>query len=266
MDETRDEGRGEPGSDGKPARSVGSLAWLRDTVSFYGVLVLMAVVLLGWSLLGNVLSPLLPRELGARLGQAVIRIGFRCFVQLMVWSGIVSADLGALDALRDDRGLVIVANHPALIDIVLVGSRLPRMVCIVKASLFGNPMLGGAKVAGYLRNDSPLSLVRGAAAVLRGGSNLLIFPEGTRSPRGQVAPFKPGFAAIARAAGSPIQPVFIQSNTRYLEKGWPIWRRPELPLRYRVRLGSRVSVEGRAEVFSEQLRARFAEAVERTPL
>ena len=260
MHETRDELRG-GWSSAEPARS-GRLVWMRDTVSFYGVLLLMAVGFLGWSLFGNLLAALLPRAFGAQVGQTMIRVGFRGFLWVMNWTGIASADLAALDGLRHERGLLIVANHPALIDIVLVGSRLPRMVCIVKASLFGNPMLGGAKVAGYLPNDSPLSLVRSAVRALRGGSNLLIFPEGTRSPRGRVGPFRPGFAAIARAAGSPIQPVFIQSNTRYLEKGWPVWRRPEFPLRYRVRLGKRVSVEERAEPFSAQLQTGFVRAVE----
>ena len=89
------------------------------------------------------------------------------------------------------------------------------------------------------RNDAPLPLVRRAGAALREGANLLIFPEGTRTVRPPVGPFKGGFALMARNAGAPIQAVFIEADTPYLRKGWPLFRKPPLPLAYRARLGRR---------------------------
>lgn len=240
-----------------PPTRPGAFRWFIDTVSFYGILIVMAAIFLSWSLTSALIAPVWPKRSGARIGRAGIRYGFRLFLFLMDRTGIGRADLDALDSLAKDRGIVIVANHPALLDILLLASRLPNTVCIVKASLFRNPMLGGAKLAGYIRNDAPLPLIRRAAAALRAGTNLLIFPEGTRSQGGQLGAFRPGFALIARAAGAPVQTVFIDSNTRYLSKGWPLWRRPTFPLRYRVRLGPRLRVEGRAETFSETLRRQF---------
>jgi 1-acyl-sn-glycerol-3-phosphate acyltransferase len=45
---------------------------------------------------------------------------------------------------------------------------------------------------------------------------------------------------IARKAGVPVRPVFIRSNTRFLEKGWPLWRKPEFPIHLSIELGDPV--------------------------
>jgi 1-acyl-sn-glycerol-3-phosphate acyltransferase len=82
-------------------------------------------------------------------------------------------------------------------------------------------------------------MVRRAVEELRGGSQLLLFPEGTRTTRGRLNPFRGSISLIARQAGVPVQTVFIEADSAFLGKGWPLWRRPELPLRYRVRLGRR---------------------------
>jgi 1-acyl-sn-glycerol-3-phosphate acyltransferase len=231
-------------------------AW--DTFSFFLVLALLAICFSGWSLIATLLTPLLPRRLGQRLGQGAIRMFFSFFLYAMRRLGIAQLDLSALDALRDVRGVVFAANHLALLDILLLGARLPRTVCIIKASLWRNPLLGGGRLAGYIRNDEPLRLIRNAAATLREGSNLLIFPEGTRQRAGEIGDFKPGFALIAKQAKAPVQTLFIESNTPYLRKGWPLWRRPEFPLKYRVTLGPRLPVQGRAEDFALDLQSVFA--------
>ncbi|HEY8611021.1 MAG TPA: lysophospholipid acyltransferase family protein, partial [Roseomonas sp.] len=154
-------------------------------------------------------------------------------------------------------GLVVAPNHLSMIDVMLIVSCLPDAVCIMKAGLERNPALGGGRLAGYIPNDAGLPVIRRAAEALRGGANLLVFPEGTRTPDGRTGPFHPGFALIARRARAPVQPVFIESNTRYLGKGWPIWRRPDFPLRYRARLGEVVTVQGPAEAFAEALRRQY---------
>ncbi len=235
-------------------------AW--DTFSFFIVLTLLAICFSGWSLIATLLTPVLPRRFGQRLGQGAIMMFFSFFLWAMRRLGIARVDLSALDGLRDSRGLVFAANHLALLDILLLGSRLPRTVCIIKAGLWRNPLLGGGRLAGYIRNDEPLRLIRNAAETLREGSNLLIFPEGTRQPAGNMGEFKPGFALIAKHARAPVQALFIESNTPYLRKGWPLWRRPKFPLIYRVTLGPRLPVRGRAEEFARDLQSVFAERLQ----
>ncbi|MDJ0389527.1 lysophospholipid acyltransferase family protein [Roseomonas sp. E05] len=225
---------------------------------FYGLLLLFAVMCLLWSLPAALLHRLLPASAGRPLGQWGISRGFRLFLGAMRLTGVLRCDLSALDALRGERGLIITPNHPSMLDAVLVTSRLPRVVCITKASLWDNPLLGGGvRLAGYVRNDATQRMIRDAAAALQEGRQLLIFPEATRSPPGAgedaglvtpaPGPFSRSFAVIARRAGAPVQTVVIESETPYLRKGWPVLRRPPLPLRCRVRLGPRFLPDGRAE-------------------
>ena len=66
-----------------------------------------------------------------------------------------------------------------------------------------------------------------------------MFPEGTRTTRAPLNPFRRGFTLIAKRAGVPIQTVFIDTDSPYLGKGWPLWRLPPLPIVFAVRLGRR---------------------------
>ena len=218
-----------------------TLAALRGRVAFAFVMVILGVIFLTASAVGAVLAGALPVRLRSRCGRAIMRRGFQFCIALMRSTGFCHFDLRALDALHDARGIVIAPNHPTLFDVVLIVSRVPNVVCVTKAQSWHNPLLGGMiRLAGFIRNDAPLALVRSAAAELRAGSNLLIFPEGTRTPAGDtLGPFRPGFALMAKAARAPIQTVFLDNATPYLRKGWPLLRQPPLPLHYRARLGQR---------------------------
>jgi 1-acyl-sn-glycerol-3-phosphate acyltransferase len=90
----------------------------------------------------------------------------------------------------------------------------------------------GARLARYIRNDSPRSLVRLAVADLRRGGSWCCFPK-ARAHAAADQPFRPGFTLIAKLAGAPIQTVFIDTDSPYLGKGWPLWRLPPLPIVFR---------------------------------
>jgi 1-acyl-sn-glycerol-3-phosphate acyltransferase len=240
-------------------RYAGLFTWCYQTLAFYLVLAVFGLVFLGWSLPATLFYWLLPRRLSVPFGQYAVMRGFRFLLGVMQGIGLARFDLTALDSLRGDGGLVIAPNHPTLIDVLLVASRLPRIVCITKASLWANPACGpAARLAGYIRNDAAHKLVRDAADAVSRGNQLLIFPEGTRTRTPPVGPFKGGFAVMARQAGVPVQTVFLQANPPYLRKGWGLLRRPEFPIVYRARLGRRFTVEGPAQDFSEQLQTYFA--------
>lgn len=235
--------------------------WLRGTyehVVFYGLLLIFGLSSLTWSLLAGILYWLLPRRLGEPLGQFMIMAGFRGFVAAMRASGIIACDLCELDLLAGAGPLVLAPNHPSLLDAVLVISRLPHVVCAAKAEIWDNLFLGGsARLAGFIRNDSPTRLVRGAVRQLRAGRHFLIFPEGTRTNARPVGAFKGGFALIAKQAGVPVQAVFIEASSRFLGKGWPLFKPPEFPLVYRARLGRRVGVEGKVHEVVAGLRSYY---------
>jgi 1-acyl-sn-glycerol-3-phosphate acyltransferase len=226
---------------------------LYEYIVLYGGLLFFAVVCLAWSLPASVLRHLLPRRTAEKVGQYAIMVVFRLYLFVVRASGLVKCDLTALDALRG-QPLIITTNHPALIDVVLIGSRVPRMVCVLKANLLDNPLLGGgASMAGYIRNDSTGNLIRRAAAATREGSQLLIFPEGTRTVQEPINPFKGGFGLVAQKSGVPIQTAFIEANSPFLGKHWPLLKKPEFPLVYRVRLGERFTPSGDVKQFVADL-------------
>jgi len=215
-----------------------------EYVAFYLLLAAFGASGLIWSLAATLLRIVRPAR-SEIIGQWLIMIGCRIFVAMMRASGLIRCDLRELDALRSGPPVIIAPNHPSLIDAVLVLSRLPGVVCTAKPEIWDNPILGAlVRLAGYIRNRAPVSLVRRATDQVRSGRHLLVFPEGTRSSSEVVGPFKGGFALIAKQSQATVQTVFIETNSRFLGKGWPLLKKPEFPLVYRLRLGRRFVVTG----------------------
>ena len=217
-------------------------AWPQPLAWLVLQLLLLALGLLSlvWNLIALVLYPLLPRALGRRVGRVGIAWGYRLFWAAARASGLLHMDADALRPLAQERGLVIVANHPSLLDALMLVAQLPRSACVMKASLMRNPLLGpGARLARFIRNDTPHQMMRLAIDDLRAGGQLVMFPEGTRTTHAPLNPFQGGFALIARRAGVPVQTVFIDTTSPYLGKGWPLWRLPPVPIEFAVRLGRR---------------------------
>jgi 1-acyl-sn-glycerol-3-phosphate acyltransferase len=231
-----------------------------EYAALYFGLLLLGVICLSWTLVAMLLYPVLPRIAGGRLGQLVISAGFRIYLYSLSLMRACRFDLSALDALRDQPAMVIAPNHPCLLDAVMVVSRLPNVTCIMKSELMDNIFLGaGSRLAGYVRNDSIRGMIVQAAEMLRRGSHVLVFPEGTRTTRMPTNTLVGSFGLIARRAGVPVQTVFIETNSDYLSKGWPLFRRPSLPITYRVRLGKRFDAPENVKSFVHEVEQYFAD-------
>ncbi len=232
-------------------------SWLSfpyECLVFYGGLLLFAAMCLSWSLVASLLAFLLPKRIGVRLGRFVIMFGFRMYLRFLALSGIVECDLSALDSLRNERSLIIAPNHPSLIDVVLIVSRLPNAACIIKANLRDQLILGGsARLAGYIRNISQAKLIHDATREIQAGSQLLVFPEGTRTTGDSIQAFKGGFALIAKRACAPVQMIFIEINNPFLCKGQPLLKKPAFPLVFRARLGERFLPPGEVRHYVSRL-------------
>lgn len=193
------------------------------------------------TLIGGPLHLLLPKRLGERLGRAVLHQLFRKFVICLRAADLVRADLTALDSLREiSHSFIAAPNHTSLWDAVFIIARLPSAVCVMKKQILLNPVLGGgARLAGYIANDGMTRVIREATKSLTEGGQLLLFPEGTRTkPEARwINPLKGGCAIIALHAQVPVYPIFIRSDTRFAQKGWPLWRRPVFPIHLRIDLG-----------------------------
>ena len=229
-------------------------------------LLLLGALSLAWNLLALLLYPLLPRGTGLRIGRQMISRGYRWFWLIARCSGMLRLHAQALEMLRDERGLVIAANHPSMLDAVMLVARLPRCACIMKADLMRNPLLGpGARLARYIRNDSPRGMVRLAVDDLHNGGQLLLFPEGTRTTQAPTNAFGAAFTLIAKRAEVPIQTVFIDTDSPYLGKGWPLWKLPPLPIVFHVRLGRRFAPAADHLALQREIQAYFAEGLQASP-
>ncbi|HEY1847898.1 MAG TPA: lysophospholipid acyltransferase family protein [Opitutaceae bacterium] len=200
------------------------------------------VVFGGVGLLLNVAcAPLLAMPGRASYGRAVRAAIRRLFGAWLGWlhaTGVVGLDWRGFEGPMAD-GTVYIANHPTLVDATFLLARLPDAFCIFKPSLMINPAIGPAAImAGYVRGDSGIDLIKEAASKVASGQSLLVFPEGTRTAEGRlVGRLKPGFALIADRAKAPIRLIVIESLPGFVAKGRPWWPAPSpLPSRYRITL------------------------------
>ena len=232
------------------------LAWVGLQLQLMG----LGLNSLAWNGVAFLLYPLLPRALGRRVGRGMIAYGYRVFWTVAGYSRMIRLDANVLDALRDEEGLIVVANHPSMLDAVMIVARLPRAACIMKASLAYNPFLGpGARLARYIRNDSAYGMVQCVVRDLQEGGQLVLFPEGTRTTQAPINPFHASFAIIAKRAQVPVQAVFIDTASPYLGKGWPLWRLPPLPIRFTVRLSRRFPPPEDHQALLAEVQAYFAQ-------
>lgn len=177
--------------------------------------------------------------------QAIVHRLFGFYIDFICWMGVIDVDIEGAEHLRRIEGKVVIANHPSLLDIVLLMALIPRATCIVKRALVDNPFLGpGIRGAGYLANDlDSETLIAACDATLKAGNNFIIFPEGTRSAPGQPFRAKRGFAHIAVLTRSDLQLVDIRANPLILGKNQPWHRIPDSRPKFRVQAGETLDID-----------------------
>ncbi len=233
-----------------------------DYLVLYLGLLWLGFLSLCWTLVATLLYPLLPKLSAMRLGRYVIMISFRAYLASLSASGRCSFDLTELDTLRGDTPLIIAPNHPCLLDAVMVISRLPNVACVMKSDLMNNVFLGaGARLARYIRNEPIRHMVLQASEDFKTGSHLLLFPEGTRTTRKPINALKGSIALIAMQAQVPVQTVLIETNSPYLSKGWSLFRKPVMPVSYKIRLGKRFDPPANTHRFMEELADYFSQVL-----
>ena len=155
-----------------------------------------------------------------------VSLSFRFFIKMLCVLHLIKVHFEHFERLTPDGtrpSVILVANHPSLIDYVLITSRLEHINCVVKETLRHNFFLKGIiKATGYLANDSPEAFLQLGSACLAQGEDLLIFPEGTRTSRQREFRLRRGAAALAVHSGHPIQVITISLSTEFLskEKRW----------------------------------------------
>ena len=128
------------------------------------------------------------------------------------------------DDYRNIHSKIIIANHPSLLDFVYIMSLVPNSTCIVRGGLTKTPLRGVIKQA-YITNTTTFEDMCVECKKLTDmGCNVIIFPEGTRTPRHGKNNYKKGAARIALYCGCDVQPIFIGGSDKYgLGKHDPLW-------------------------------------------
>ena len=153
-----------------------------------------------------------------RRARLLIHRTFRYFIYMMRGLGVLSWTIEGEHLLKRP-GLLVLANHPCLIDVVFLIAFIPNPDCIVKGRLLANPAMGGfLRLTGFMMNDGGAELIEGARHSLGSGSALIIFPEGTRTDPGKPLRFQRGAANVALRTLTPITPVTILCEPITLSK------------------------------------------------
>jgi 1-acyl-sn-glycerol-3-phosphate acyltransferase len=183
-----------------------------------------------------------PPAVRRRRARRTVGHAFRLHSRFMAATRVLTYEFEGLERLGRP-GQMIVANHPSLIDVVFLLGHVPDANCVVKHSLWRNPfMRGPVTVAQYISNDGSADMLDRAAAVLRDGQTLIVFPEGTRTTPGQPPVFHRGAAAIAIRGATTITPVFITVTPTTLTKAEPWYRIPHRRVHMRLRVGHDIDV------------------------
>jgi len=189
----------------------------------------------------SLLSP--QRDRRRRRIQRAMRRVMSLFVWLMKTLGIITCDIRGAEKLRAP-GQLVIANHPSLIDVVILIALMPEVDCIVKQALWRNPFLRWpVSWAGYIPNRGPENLVEACAASLRAGRSLIVFPEGTRTVPGEALQLKRGAAQIALAAGCDVRPVRITVTPPMLSKRQAWYWVPPKPGHWDIEVGDRIGAD-----------------------
>jgi 1-acyl-sn-glycerol-3-phosphate acyltransferase len=180
-----------------------------------------------------------PRERFRQSARSATSAALRFFTRLMERCGVVRVRADP-EAFRHLASKIIIANHPSLLDVVILLSLVPRGDCIVRGSL-NRTLVRGIIRQLYIPNSLNFEdLMAACVDSLNRGNNLIFFPEGTRTPRFGRVPFKKGAYRLALRSGRGIIPVYIGGNDKYgLGKGDP-WRavNPQGPYLYDIRVGT----------------------------
>ncbi len=185
----------------------------------------------GGLLLSLILFPLqrvfIAAEKQKKVARRTVHFTFKFFIRMMAITGIFDFSLAQAQKLKALNGHLVLANHPSLIDVVVLISILPNADCVVKTHLFKNVFLRGVvKNTGYISNADPEGLLSDCQASLAAGNNLIIFPQGTRTHLGDPIKFQRGAANIAVRCQAKVISVLLSVSPSTLTKSEPWYKVP----------------------------------------
>jgi len=164
-----------------------------------------------------------PKDRFQKYARRFISFCFRGFVKIFTFLGLLRMSPKNRDEYKNIKSSIIVANHPSHYDVVMVLSLINNADVIVRGNLSRNIIVLGVVRRLYILSSLDFNdMIESCKESLAKGNNIVIFPQGTRTPRSGVIKLKKGAARISLLTGAPIIPVHIGGNDKYgLGKGDP---------------------------------------------
>lgn len=180
--------------------------------------------------------------------QLAVAASWRWFLRQLEWMTLYRARYEGASV--PEGPVVLVANHPSLLDVTAIIGRNPHVCCVVKSGLVNSPLVGRLlRACGHVSAGDG-SLMSGAAVLdavrarLEEGFPVLVFPEGTRSPLFGMHRFRRGAFEIAKRADVPVVPLFLRCDPPALGKGTPVWQHPRKCPTLTVHVGVPIDTNG----------------------
>lgn len=179
----------------------------------------------------------------------------------------VRIEVAGLENVPTHAPVILMSNHQSLVDIAAIVLTLPRSQSwrfVAKKELTRVPIFGQALVAsGHViidRGDRERAVasLRRAAEIIRAGTTVIVFPEGTRSPRGNLRTFKSGPFHLALEAQVPIVPVTVSGSQRITPKGQLIVHRGVVKITYGKPIPTRGLSNDERHALSDRVREAIA--------
>ena len=169
------------------------------------------------------------------------------------------------DKIRPDEAYVMVANHLSLLDILVLFRLFEHFKWVSKIENFRVPFIGwNMSLNRYIKlrrgnRASVVQMMKACRITLAEGNSIMVFPEGTRSPTGQMRRFKTGAFEIAKENGRPILPIVLQGTANALPKrGFVLQGRHPITIRVLDEVPVESFADASAEELTERVRAVIA--------
>jgi len=196
--------------------------------------------------------------------------GSAAYLLSRLWARLLSRSMGLTFSIHGTERIapgvsyIVTPNHQGYVDILALVCTLPfRFRWVIKRELLKIPLFGWSlgrmgviPLDRSNRERSMKSLIAGASK-LTGGWSVLIYPEGTRTPDGNLQPFKKGPFIMAVQTGIPILPVTCNGAYRIMPRNTILFR----PGHIAVTVGEPISSKGLTEEDVDRLRAQTQSAV-----
>ena len=238
---------------------------------------LLMLVLFGVFFLGIIFELLITLPilwvLNIILGPQPYRMQWTIRILVSLWLFLLRAcgllKMRGLKGKPFDGPCVIVSNHPGLFDVLFLIRDIPRMSVMVKQSLTRKLPLGPVfRSAGYVLSPDfgqrgPFQSLDEAIEKIDRGYKFMVFPEATRSPKGDLGKFNAGPFMLARLSNVPLQPLFVRNDPPFLPKEDKWYFPPSRISSIEIQFWEPMAPprEGHEREFAQDLEARYRQAM-----